>query len=215
MRVTKNLLTAALAATTLFAALAATTASASSFSISNSNIRAVFRPLIFRASEGSTVSCTVTLEGTFHYRTLLKSERTLIGYITRAIAGLPNCRSEGISTNMRARVLTETLPWHVRYISFAGRLPSVTIRIRLLHAGIDILGVPLVATCKYLPDFDIIVGGPAGGAINEGTGNATVRAEEGRRFPSLTFACPEASFSSGATPITVLGAATAIRVTLI
>jgi hypothetical protein len=213
MHLTKKLLVAALAATALFAALTSS-ASARSFSISNQNIRAVFRPLIFQSNNGDRVSCTVTLEGTFHYRTFLKVERSLIGYITRAITDLPNCRSEGISTNIRARVLTETLPWHVRYISFTGRLPEVTVRLRLLRAGFDLLGVPIVGTCKYLIEPDGILGGPAGGAITEGTRNATIRAEELQRFASRTFGCPEGQFI-GRANVTLLGTETAITVTLI
>jgi hypothetical protein len=214
MRLTKKLLVAALATTALFAALTSS-ASARSFSTSETRIRTVFRPLILNASNGDRVSCTVTLEGTFHYRTFLKVERSLIGYITRAIVDLPNCRSAGSSTNIRALVLTETLPWHVRYISFARTLPAVTIRVRLLRAGFDLLGVPIVGTCKYLATPDGILGGPAGGAINEGTGATTLRAEEGTSISSSTFGCPSGNFSSGATPVTVLGTETAIRVTLI
>jgi hypothetical protein len=214
MRSTKHLLTAALAATTLLAALATTTAFARSFSVSNTNVRAVFRPLIFQGSNGSNVTCTVTLEGTFHYRTFLKVERTLIGYITRAIVDTPTCRSEGASTNIRARVLTETLPWHVRYIGFIGRLPEVTVRLRLLRAAFDLINVPIVGTCKYNANPEGILGGPEGGAINERTGNATIRADEAIRFPSSTFGCPEGRFV-GRAPITLLGTETPIRITLI
>jgi hypothetical protein len=214
MRLTQKLLVAALAATALFAALASS-ASARSFSVSNSNIRAVFRPLVFLGSNGSNVTCTVTLEGTFHYRTFLKVERTLIGYITRAIVDTPNCRSTGASTNIRARVLTETLPWHVRYIGFIGRLPEVTIQLRLLRAGFDLINVPLVNTCKYLAEPEGILGGPAGGAINEGaTRGTTIRADPSRRFPSRTFGCPEGAFE-GSAPVTLLGTNNAIIITLI
>jgi hypothetical protein len=214
MRVTKNLLTAALAATALFAALASS-ASARSFSISNSNIRAVYKPLVFLASNGSNITCTLTLEGTFHYRTFLKVERTLIGYITRAIFDTPTCRSSGSSTNIRARILTETLPWHVRYIGFIGRLPEVTLRLRILRMGYDWINFPLVGTCKYLIEPDYITGGPAGGAINEAaTRGTTIRADSGIRFPSRTFGCPEEGFT-GTAPVTLLGTNNAIIITLI
>jgi hypothetical protein len=213
MRSTKHLLTAALAATALFAALASS-ASARSFSISNSNIRAVYKPLVFLASNGSNITCTLTLEGTFHYRTFLKVERALIGYITRAIIETPTCRSTGASTNIRAHVLTETLPWHARYIGFIGRLPEVTIRLRVERTGFDLINVPIVGTCKYVAESEGIVGGPAGREINEGTGNATVRADESGRFPSRTFGCPEGQFL-GRSPVTLLGTETPIRITLI
>jgi hypothetical protein len=209
MRSTKRLLTAALAATALFAALA-TTGSARRFSVSNTNIRAVFRPVIFQGFEGTTLSCTLTLEGTFHYRTFIKVERTLIGYITRAIFATETCVAGGGFIG-RPRVLTETLPWHVRYVSFEGGLPSVTLRVRILNFSFDMIGGP-TGTCKYLFSPDFIVGGPAGGSINEGTGNSTITAATnsitGRPF------CPERNWVAR-TVITVLGSATPITITLI
>jgi len=213
MRWTKKLLLAALAATALFAALAST-AGARNFSVSNSNIRSVFRPLEFISGE-NRISCTVTMEGTFHYRTIVKVANALIGYITRAIVDERNCRSEGpLGRNIRARVRNETLPWHVRYVSFTGRLPDVTIRIRLLRAGFNLEPVPIVGTCRYTATADGIIGGPRGGAITEEGGNATVTADEAIRFSSETFGCPQ-GFFRGRTPITLLGTETAIRVTLI
>jgi len=213
MRSTRRLLNAALAASALLAALT-TSAAAREIATSAQNARAVFRPLILFSGE-TRVSCTVTLEATFHYRTIRKIE-SLIGYVTRAIIDEPNCRSEGpLGRNLRARVLTETLPWHIRYISFAGRLPAVTLRLRLIRAGFDIINVPLVGTCKVNATIEGVVGGPGGREITEGTRNATLAAESGARIRSETFGCPEGAFTSGAEPLTVLGTATPITVTLI
>lgn len=68
---------------------------------------------------GFAVSCRITLEGSFHSRSISKASEALIGYI-RTAAVEPLC-IEG-----RMRILTETLPWHVRYESFSGTLPNIT-----------------------------------------------------------------------------------------
>jgi len=96
MRPATKLAVAALAATTLLAALTTTTSPAREFETSNQNIRVVFRPLILTASNGDTVSCTVTLEGSFHYRDH-----------TRAIIDTPTCRSSP-AIGITIAVLTET-----------------------------------------------------------------------------------------------------------
>jgi hypothetical protein len=198
----KKPLAAGLAATVLLAALTTAVATARNFSASEARIRTVFRPLILADSSGNRISCTLTLEGTFHNRTLAKVERGLIGYIANAAFDELHCTSTGTSANVRLRVLTETLPWHVRYISFSGRLPAITIRIRILRLGFDVLNVPILGTCKYIVEPDFVVGGPAGGAINEGSRAASMRLEEAIRLRSSTPFCPEMSGSSGATPIT-------------
>jgi hypothetical protein len=90
------------------------------------------RPLILGAA-GNRISCPVTLEGSFHSRTLSKVCGQLVGYITAAqISGTePPCKG-GTMT-----VLGETLPWHVQYNSFAGTLPNIA-RIRIALVGIQI-----------------------------------------------------------------------------
>jgi hypothetical protein len=207
MRSTTRLLIATLAATALFAVLA-TTAPARSFSVSNQNIRVVFRPLILTSGTGDRVSCTVTLEATFHYRTFIKVERSLIGNVTRAIVETPTCRSTGASTGIRARVLSETLPWHLRYISFLGRLPDVSIRIRLLRAGLDLINVPILGTCKYSVTNDDIIG--------IGTGlNANFIVQGGLRVPSSTAFCPEVAWETEFLPIWQLGTTREMQITLI
>jgi hypothetical protein len=118
-----KLLLAALTATALFAV--AVSASANRFEISNfeRGFRVVFSSLELSSTAGSEiVRCPVTIEGTWHQRTLLKTSGRLIGFITRAAIGVtePPC-SGGV-----ARVLSESLPWHVRYESFTGTLPNIT-----------------------------------------------------------------------------------------
>jgi hypothetical protein len=103
-------------ATVLLGALVAT-ASAGRLSTSSQELRATFAPLEFSGGFGTT-RCPLTLEGSFHQRTTSKAAGSLVGYLTRATAGA--C-SQGSVT-----VLTETLPWHIRYASFSGTLPNIT-----------------------------------------------------------------------------------------
>ncbi|MBS1869465.1 MAG: hypothetical protein JSS99_07350 [Actinobacteria bacterium] len=213
MHTHKHLITAALAATALLVALA-TTASARQFETSETRIRVVFRPLIFQSTEGSDrISCTVTLEGTFHYRTIAKVERSLIGYITRAAIDTANCASS--PAGIQLRVLTETLPWHVQYVDFSGTLPEVRPRIRVINLGFDEIRVPILGTCKYSGSPNYIAVGPAGNGINEGTRAARLISENGIAIRSSTAFCPEIRWTSGAEPITILGGTTAVTVRLI
>jgi hypothetical protein len=209
MRLYTKLFVGALAATALFASLA-TSASARNISISNRNIRTVFTPLVLDPSIGGNISCTVTLEGTFHSNTIAKVANSLIGYITRASVDTPNCvQAEG---NSRALVRQESLPWHIRYRSFEGALPNVTLRIQLINAGFDLLGTP-VGTCRYTASPLGIIGGASGGNI--GGTSTTLAAENGVVIPSSTPFCPSGQFSSAPTPVTLLGTTTAITVRLI
>ncbi|HEX7291075.1 MAG TPA: hypothetical protein VF250_08120 [Conexibacter sp.] len=97
--------------------LIATTATARNLSISNQQVRANFREVRFSGLFGTTV-CQVTVEGSFHSRTIAKVVGQLVGYITTVRLG--PCAT-GTAT-----VLSETLPWHVRYRGFQGTLPNIT-----------------------------------------------------------------------------------------
>ena len=99
-------------------AFAIGTASARNLSISNQNIRMTFNNLELGAEGLATTTCHVTLEGSFHERTLVKTPETLVGFLTRVTTG--NCNN-GVS------VLRETLPWHIRYVGFSGRLPAISL----------------------------------------------------------------------------------------
>ncbi|MGN6189051.1 MAG: hypothetical protein ACTHOE_09140 [Conexibacter sp.] len=105
-------------AATVLLALLVSTASATRLEISSQTLRTAFSRLIIAESFGSTTECQVTLEGSLHSRTIQKVAGTLIGYITRADLGA--CAA-GTAT-----ILTETLPWHLRYLSFNGTLPNIT-----------------------------------------------------------------------------------------
>src|SRR5580765_3632601 len=108
MRTRSKLLLAALA-TTAFMSIAVSSANARRFEISNQRFRAVWTFLEFTAN-GHVILCPVTLEGSFHSRTLSKVSGQLIGYVTNAFVPATECVTGG-----RARALTETLPWHMQY----------------------------------------------------------------------------------------------------
>ena len=110
----------ALVAATLML-VAVSNASANRLSMSSRTFRITWASLEFENNINSnTVRCPVTLEGSYHSATFTKTTGALIGYITRASLNGPGC------TGGRATVLTESLPWHLRYKSFSGTLPSIS-----------------------------------------------------------------------------------------
>jgi hypothetical protein len=208
MRLHRKHIITALAATALFASLAAT-APARNISLTNRNIRVTFNPIIFN-NEVARVSCRVTVEGSFHCATISKVDRALIGYISRATIEQETCRSSSFA--LAGRVRQATLPWHLAYLGFRGRLPEA-IEIDLVeNAGFEMNNVPLIGTCNYSATADLFVGGPTGGAINEG--NASARMNEATRQRSETSGCPEGTFATTTAPITLLGTTTGIRLRL-
>jgi hypothetical protein len=115
VRLGKLLLTIA-GATVLLGVLVGA-ASAGRLSTSSQTLRASFASLEFAGAFGTT-RCAVTVEGSFHERTTTKVVDKLVGYITSVTLGA--CATGS------ATVLTETLPWHVRYSGFSGTLPNIT-----------------------------------------------------------------------------------------
>ncbi len=115
--------------TLLLLALAVSTASANRLSTSHTGLwRTVFRPLKFVTGGVTALTCEVTAEGSFHSATFVKVERLLIGHITRA--------SLGPCSTGSATILTETLPWHVQYLGFIGRLPAIS-GVRFIVIGLS------------------------------------------------------------------------------
>jgi hypothetical protein len=94
------------------------TASAKRFETSSQTFRMVWSRLTFRDAGGFGAECAVTLEGSFHSRTISKVSGALVGYVRSA--------SVGTCTGGTLRADSETLPWHVQYNSFEGTLPSIT-----------------------------------------------------------------------------------------
>jgi hypothetical protein len=200
-----------------FLAISITTASANKLSTSNQLIRLVWpeesRLNFANSAGGLEVACAVTVEGSFHGRTIQKTSGLLVGYITRAIVGpIANC----VKTNVtNVQVLTASLPWHLRYDSFTGTLPAIA-GIRFQEVGNAILLTGFGQSCLYKstassPAF-AIANREAGGAIT------SLRAEEGSSIPLFSGGglCPATgAFSGTATRVTVLSETASIRVTLI
>jgi hypothetical protein len=92
------------------------TASARIYSFTNQTVRAQFREVNFRLPFFTT-RCQVTLEGSLHLRTIAKVQGFQYASITVARQGPCSAGS--------ATILTETLPWHVRYLAFSGPLPNI------------------------------------------------------------------------------------------
>ena len=126
-----KLLLAMLGATALMCVVVCS-ASARSFSISNLSWRTIYYPFLpeerrrepeqreqweISGPEFVTYRCRLTLEGSFHARSIAKVAESLIGYVNRATLG--ECPIND------TRVLRETLPWHIRYRSFSGTLPNI------------------------------------------------------------------------------------------
>lgn len=194
-----KLLLAALCAATVLAVLAGA-ASARSFSFEGLTWQATFREVRFNGVFGN-ITCQVTLQGSLHARTLSKTPASLIGYITRADLG--PC-AEG-----RATLLRETLPWHTRYASFAGTLPSIT-TIRVTITGLGFRIQEPFAGCLARATAEA----PANGTLNRNTVTRTIdTAEIGGTIP--TSCGVEGSLSSNRAPFTVLNSTARLTVTLI
>jgi len=127
MRQRSKLLLAGLTAALLLS-MAVGSASANRLSTNERNFRVVWNPLSLEAAE-AIVECNVTLEGSFHTNAITKEPGSLIGHITRAALTRP-------CTGGTATILTETLPWHVVYGGYGGRLPAITgVTLLLLNAS--------------------------------------------------------------------------------
>jgi hypothetical protein len=129
MRIGKTFL-AVVGATVFLGALVAS-ASANRIWATSTTVRASFPGVRFSGGFG-TSECAVTLEGSFHSATMEKVAGKLVGYITRAVAATRCFRGSGT-------ILTASLPWHIRYASFAGTLPNITsINATITGAGFNV-----------------------------------------------------------------------------
>jgi hypothetical protein len=138
MRTRSKLMLVGLGATLLLA-LNIGTAGARSLSIFPSqSFRTTFNDLEFSVGEIRD-DCRVTLEGSLHARTIAKVAGALVGYVTRVQTG--QC------SVTETRILTETLPWHIRYNSFSGTLPNITLLF------VRVRGAFSVTFCLVATDF--------------------------------------------------------------
>ncbi len=221
MRTSVKLCFTALTAAALLASAVATT-SARNLSVSNQRFRVQWQELQFNG--GAIIECHVTLEGSFHYRTIVKRERALIGYITAATVRRP-CRggeawaANGTESHPRLGRLANTLPWHVTYEGFVGALPNINEILLLLRGARFKIHTFLNTLCLYGDANDNITGRAvrdARGAITTlepvaGRNRARLVVELGSGF------CPaEGAFTNGRPgQVFLLNTTTRITVTLI
>ena len=197
MRSISKLGLAALAATMLVVALSGP-ASANRLSLSEQETLITWDDLDFA---GGIIQCDVSLRVTFHSRTFEKVPGRLVGHITAGDVGACNAGNS-------ASILQSSLPWHVQYDSFIGRLPSITgIRLRLINAAF-LINLGGAIGCLYRST----AANPAFGIANRNAAGLItgLSADEGPSIPiaiELTLFCPSTGRFSGtgglSRPITV------------
>lgn len=187
------------ASAALFMAVTLDAASARQFTTSRQNFRAIWTPLSFAALGGLIqVRCNVTLNGSYHYRTITKT-RTLVGSITDARLSRPCTGGEAWFLNGVERP-TSTLPWPLFYDSFTGTLPRIRRNKHIIiHLGPFIIA--LGNQCLY----ESTASSPAAAFVdlNETTGEATsMTADAEARIPlkeTLAGSCPASGSYAGTT----------------
>jgi hypothetical protein len=212
-------LSARLGLTALVAALllssAISTASARNLSINNQTIRATWSRLDFEGGLGIPTQCQVTLEGSFHSRTIAKVLRALIGTLTRVALKTESCTG--------GRIATGNVPWHITYQGFTGTLPSMATVVIAFERYRFIIERPagLSSTCSYGSETDSI---QTSAALNASREITTLTPVTGRNTATLIEARNEEFFGrcplsyeliGTSTSVTVLGTTTRIRITLI
>ena len=202
---TKSTSVLATLAAILVLAAAAGLASANRLSYSTQAFRIIWSRLTFSESGGGIhISCPVTLEGSFHARTLTKT-RAYVAHITSAAVDDPNCQ-EG-----HASILEESLPWDVMYDSFRGRLPSITsVRHLLIGAAFEVApGLEIRCLAETSVEFPA-----AGEATREAGGAITSLIPDSQlAIPTRGESCPALGIFAGSGQVWVQGG-TETRVTL-
>jgi len=205
-----KLLFAALAATAMMLTLVAN-ASARNFSVTEREFEVLFNPLTFEAA-GNRISCPITLLGAFNERTIPKTNTQVgrVRHVEPTTGAEPSPCTGGTIT-----VLQETLPWGVSYVSFTGRLPSIS-TVRLSLTGVAFRVTPRgSATCLA----GTTTRNPAFGELRVGVGGRveSLRADETISIPlSGGFLCSFASGRfSGEGTVTNLPRTGSVTVTLI
>jgi hypothetical protein len=218
MRSYTKLLLTALGAAIVLAGLVSS-ASANNLSVTNQNIRATWSSLEFSGG-GLVVRCPVTLEGRFHEVTIRKVRGSLIGAITRAFVRRP-CTGgtawahSGEPNEVLGGTFASTLPWHLTYEGFTGRLPEITSIIVLLTRATftiraTVFGFTLL--CDYLTSETRNARGRI--AVGAGGDTSGIIASSDSISSTSGGACPAGAFS-GSGNVMLLGNTTHISVRLI
>jgi hypothetical protein len=212
MRTRTKLLLAGLTAALAFGAFLSTS-SANRLAFSGRTWRATFNKIQFIGF--ATVECHVTIEGSFHSRTISKVLEALVGYVSRLTVDETKC------TGGSVRALTETLPWRISYGGFEGTLPIITgIDIRVIGAAflVQVAGIA-PATCLYTSS----TASPMKSIMNRNTATGvaeSLRIDESAGIPftsgTSSFACGNSGRRSATSNSLTEGAtATKLTVTLV
>jgi len=221
MHKTVKLLFAALTASLILGALVSN-ASATRLSSNSQTLRATFSSLEFNGEGIAIIRCPVTLEGSFHSRTIAKVERALIGAVTRAVVKQESCTNGiGAAFNGTERyngtTSPNTLPWHLTYESFSGTLPNISaVNILLSRFRFGLRDNAGFCTGQYGTSTDNITS-----AANLGAGGAVASLVPitGRNTASLArrdggIACPSGRMT-GTGSVTQLNSSATVNITLI
>jgi hypothetical protein len=205
---TKSTSVLATLAAAIVLAAAAGLASANGLSYSEQAFRIIWSRLTFSESGGGIpISCPVTLEGSFHARTMTKA-RASVADITSATVNDPRCQ-EGHAT-----ILDESLPWDVVYDAFSGRLPSITsVRHLLIGAAFEVSpGLGIRCLAETTVDFPA-----AGEATREAGGSITSLIPDSQlAIPARGESCPALGIFAGSGQVFVQGSTERrVRLTLI
>jgi hypothetical protein len=216
-------LTAMAAATLLLGSLGAN-ASARSLSSHEQSVRVTWSSIEF-AGGGATARCRLTLEGSFHTRTLAKVERSLVGAVSRAIVAHPCTNGEAWADNGTETEPLGTapnkLPFHITYQSFTGTLPAIqAVNLLLSRVSFVIRVTVLGLTCqgRYGRAEDNIIGiaaREASGAITGLTPSTTVNRFSLVEQLGPNAVCPASGAFGGTANVSALSGGERITITLI
>jgi hypothetical protein len=176
--------------TALALAAAVGTANARRLAMSENHFLSHFRTLTFAAGEFNII-CAVSIEGSFHEKTLEKVANSLVGYISEARVKRPCTQGEAWiqDTQERGAGEPESLPWHITYERFIGALPNITGIELLLPTALFLVevGIKCVYRATTTSPMKGIITREAGGRV---TG---LRANEAKPIPKTepsNFLCP-------------------------
>ena len=184
MRIPGKLLLAALTSALLLTAIASSASASRAFEARPAGAITGTAPVTFASGE-QRVTSLVTLTGELE-RTIAKTVGALVGRITGCVSTLGET-----GTGVRVRIKCDlSLPWHVRYVSFAGTLPNITsITVLVLDVSFllrDLLG-GIAINCLYLGDVPaLVVVGAGGGVERIRIIEESVRAVEHEGRPACT-----------------------------
>ncbi len=207
MRRTAKLAMAA-SLTTLFLAVAVGAASGRRIEISSQFVRVTWAELTMEGA-GISIRCPMTIEGSFHSRTMSKVCGSVVGLVSRAVITPGSC------TGAEVALLQESLPWRLGFIGFTGALPRIQ-RIRGSLIGLSLRIEALGTACLY----ELTQTRPGFGEdlINESTGVVTgLRLDETQSVPLKEggILCPTSGRFAGTATITQQASTTSVTIRLV